>query len=47
MFKQALHSLVEYSVKASKPNDKSRLTGWEYDCPTVPDLFWKSVKEDI
>ena len=42
-----LHSLVGYSIKVSKPNDESRLIEWEYDCLAVPDVFWKSVKEDI
>ena len=47
MFEEALHSPVEYSIKVSKPNDESRLTEWEYDCPAALDMFWKSVKEDI
>ena len=36
-----------YAIPVSKPNDKSRLTEWEQDCPVAPDVFWKSVKEDI
>ena len=30
-FEEALHLVVGYSIKVSKPNDKSRLTEWEYD----------------
>ena len=36
-----------YSIKLSKPYDKSWLTEPEYDCPVARDVFWKSVKEDI
>ena len=46
-FEQALHAPVGYSIEVSKPNDKSRLTEWEYDCPAAPDVFWNSIKEDI
>ena len=34
-------------LRFQKPNDESGLTEWEYDCPSAPDVFWKSVKEDI
>ena len=47
MFEEALHAPVGYSIKVSKPNDKSWLTEWEYDCPAAPDVLWKSVKDDI
>ena len=43
MFEEALHALVGYSIKVSKPNDESRLTEWEYGCPAAPDVFWKSA----
>ena len=46
-FEETLHSPVVYSIKVSKPNDQSRLTEWECDCHAAPDVFWKSVKEDI
>ena len=46
-FEQALHLPVGYSIKVSKANDESRLTEWEFDCPTVLEVFWESVKEDI
>ena len=47
MFEEALYSPVGYSIKLSKPNDKSRLTEWEYDCAAAPDVFLKSIKENI
>ena len=47
LFEVGLQSLVGYSIKVSKPIDKSRLTDWEYDCPAAPDVFGKPVKENI
>ena len=47
MFEVALHSLVSYSIKVSKPNNDSHLTEGEYDCPVALDVFGKSVKDDI
>ena len=44
-FEEALHALVGYSIKVSKPNVESRSTEWEYDCAVAPDVFWKSGKE--
>ena len=46
-FEEALDLLVIYSIKISKARDESRLTEWEDDCPTAPDVSWKSVKDDI
>ena len=46
-FEEALHALVGYVIKFSKPNNKFWLTKWEYDCSVAPDVFWMSVKEDI
>ena len=46
-FEEALYAPVGNSMKVSQPKDESRLTEWEYDCPAVPDVFWKSVKEDM
>ena len=46
-FEKALHAPVGYLIKVSKPNAESHSTEWEYDCPVAPDVFWKSVKEDI
>ena len=45
IFEEALHALVGYSIKVSKPNVESRSTEWEYDCAVAPDVFWKSGKE--
>ena len=44
---QALHLVVSYSINLSKPDDKSRLTEWEHDCPAAPQGFWNSIKEHI
>ena len=44
---EELYSPMVYSIKVSKPYDKSRLTTWEYDCPAAPHVFWKSVKANI
>ena len=46
-FKEVFYLPVGYSIEVSKPNDESRLTECEYDCPAAVDVFWKSVKEDI
>ena len=46
-FEKALHSIVRYSIKVSKPNDESQLTEWKYDSPAALNVFWKSVKENI
>ena len=46
-FEEALHSLVGNSIKVLKDKDKSELKEWEYDCLAAPNVFWKSVKEDI
>ena len=46
-FEEALHSPVSYSRKVWKSNDEFRLTEWEYDCSAVPNMFLKSVKQDI
>ena len=43
----ALHSPLGHCIQVSKPNDECPLTQWEYNCPATPDLFWKSVKENI
>ena len=47
MFEEALHIPVGYSIKISKPKDEFRLSEWEYDYAAAPDVFWKSVREDI
>ena len=46
-FEMALHLPVEYSIKVSIPDHKFRLTQWEYECPAAPDVFCKSIKEDM
>ena len=47
MFEEALHLPIGYSIEVSKPNNKSQLTEWEYNCPAALEVFWKPVKEDI
>ena len=42
-----LHLQSGYSIKISHANDESRFTEWAYDCPAAPEVFWKSIKEDI
>ena len=44
---QVLHATVRYGIQVFRPNNKSRFTEWEYDCTAVPDLYCKSVKENI
>ena len=44
---EELHTLVGYAIEVSNPKCKEGLTEWEYDCPAAPDVYWKSVKEDI
>ena len=36
-----------YSIKTSKPKNKSRLMEWKYDCPAALEVFYTLVKEDI
>ena len=38
-FEEVLHTPVGYTIKVSKPNDESRLTKWEYNCPAALDMF--------
>ena len=47
MFEEVLHSPVGCCIHISKPNYKSRFTGWEKECPAVADVFWKLLKENI
>ena len=46
-FEEVLHTPVGRSIQLSKPNDESRLTEWEYVCPAAPNVFRKSVKDNI
>ena len=34
-------------MKVPKPNNKFQLTEWKQDCPAVPNVLQKLVKEDI
>ena len=47
MFEEELPLSVGYSIQVAEPNDKSRLTEWEYDYTASLDAFWTSVEEDI
>jgi hypothetical protein len=46
-FEEVLHTPINYSIEVLKPNEESRLTEWKFDCPPAPELFWKSVKDNL